>query len=89
MQKTKFKVSGVKLGTFIKSGTWSQAVCQLGMGSNSTYCLECKHRVHKKCSRICGTLDCDWYCGLASTIEGHLVISSQWGSTLIHSATWW
>ena len=28
------------------------AVCHTGVGSNSIYCKDCKHRVHKKCSGL-------------------------------------
>ena len=46
------------------------------MGSNSIYCSDCKHWVHKKCSRIHGRLiedesfRCDRCLGLARPIDG-------------------
>ena len=34
------------------SGEFPSAVCRTGVGSNSIFCKDCKHWVHKKCSGL-------------------------------------
>ena len=70
MNKTKVMISGPHMNSLLYSGKWPCGVCRSGVGSNSIYCLGCKHWVHKKCSGIRGRLVGDvnfkcsmsWYC---------------------------
>ena len=52
MGKTKFMASGVNLDVLHDSGKFPCAVCRSGVGTNSIYCVGCKHWVHKKCSGL-------------------------------------
>ena len=48
--KTKIMICGTGLDLLQSSGEFPCAVCRTGVGSNSIFCNDCKHWVHKKCS---------------------------------------
>lgn len=54
--KTKVMVSGKNMGSLKDSGKFPCGVCRKGVGSNSIFCVGCSLWIHKKCSKISGTL---------------------------------
>ena len=48
--KTKIMICGTGLDLLQSSGEFPCAVCRTGVDSNSIFCSDCKHWVHKKCS---------------------------------------
>lgn len=54
--KTKIMIGGEGSGDREESGKFPCGVCGKGVGSNSLQCLTCKKWVHRKCSRIKGSL---------------------------------
>ena len=48
--KTKIMICGTGLDLLQSLGEFPCAVCRTGVGSNSIFCIGCKHCVHKKCS---------------------------------------
>ena len=50
--KTKIMIYGTGLDLLQSSGEFPCAVCRTGVGSNSIFCNDCKHWVHKKCSGL-------------------------------------
>ena len=55
--KTKVMVSNKTIGTQTKSGKWPCGVCRKGVGEVSAIqCNQCNAWVHKKCSKIKGSL---------------------------------
>ena len=52
--KTKVLISGRGLNTIKESGNYPCGVCLKGVGVNSIYCSNCKHWIHKRCSKVSG-----------------------------------
>ena len=48
--KTKIMICGMGMDRLQGSGEFPCAICHTGVGSNSIFCICCKHWVHKKCS---------------------------------------
>ena len=60
MTKTKFLHSqGSQRKPHIKPCKYPCGICRQGVGSNSIYCMKCKHWIHKSCSGIKGRLKQD------------------------------
>ena len=73
--KTMIMICGTGLDLLQSSGEFPCAVCRTGVGSNSIFCNDCKHWVHKKCSGLkCLTKDSDYRCtrcqGTACPLDG-------------------
>jgi len=56
MNKTKVMISGERQKERQKAIRWPCGVCSKGVGSNSLQCTSCQKWVHKKCSRIKGSM---------------------------------
>ena len=54
--KTKVMISSSEVRSGFEVGRWPCGVCRKGVGSNSIFCQNCKHWVHRKCSGISGKL---------------------------------
>ena len=73
--KTKVLVSGRGLNTIKESGNYPCGVCLKGVGVNSIYCSNCKHWIHKRCSKVSGPIKsnvnfkCQRCQGLAPAID--------------------
>ena len=73
--KTKVLISGRGLNTIKESGSYPCGVCLKGVGVNSIYCSNCKHWIHKRCSKVSGPIKsnvnfkCQRYQGLAPAID--------------------
>ena len=69
-------ISGLSHNTLRDTSKYPCGVCRKGVGSNSIFCNDCKHWVHKKCTNIRGRLSavpnfiCDRCLGLARPIVG-------------------
>ena len=73
--KMKIMICGMGLDLLQSSGEFSCTVCCTGVGSNSSFCIGCKHWVHKKCSGLKHlTKDPDYRCtrcqGTARPLDG-------------------
>ena len=73
--KTKIMICSTGLDLLQSSGEFPCAVCHTGVGSNSIFCIDCKHWVHKKCSGLkCLKKDPDYRCtqcqGTARPLDG-------------------
>ena len=73
--KTKIMICSTGLDLLQSSGEFPCAVCRTGVGSNSIFCNDCKHWVHKKCSGLkCLKKDPDYRCtqcqGTARPLDG-------------------
>ena len=51
-RKTKIMICNTCLDLLQSSGEFPCAVCRTGAGSNTIYCNDCKHFVHKKCNGL-------------------------------------
>ena len=73
--KTKVLISGRGLNTIKELGNYSCGVCPIGIGVNSIYCSNCKHWIHKRCSKVSGPIKfnanfkCQRCQGLAPAID--------------------
>ena len=72
--KMKFMICGTVLDLLQSSGKIPCTVCCTGVGSNSIFCIICKHRVHKKCSVLKHLtkdpdLKCTWCQGTAHPFD--------------------
>ena len=69
--KTKVMVSGKNMGSLKDSGKFPCGVCRKGVGSNSIFCVGCSLWIHKKCSKISGTLvpDPTFHCNRCKGLE--------------------
>ena len=73
--KTKVLISGWGLNTIKESGNYPCGVCLKGVGVNSIYCSNCKHWIHKPCSKVNGPIKsnvnfkCQRCQGLAPAID--------------------
>jgi len=56
MKKTKVMINGERQKVRLKAVRWPCWVCSKGVGSNSLQCTSCQKWVHKKCSRIKGSM---------------------------------
>ena len=56
MNKTKVMMSGERQKVRQKAVRWPCGVCSKGVGSSSLQCSSCQKWVHKKCSRIKGSM---------------------------------
>ena len=70
----KFMICGTVLDLLQSSGKIPCTVCCTGVGSNSIFCIICKHRVHKKCSGLKHLtkdpdLKCTWCQGTAHPFD--------------------
>ena len=68
-------ICGTRLDLLQSSGKFPCAVCRTGVGSNSIFCKECKHWVHKKCSGLKPLTEdpdyrCTWCQGTARPLDG-------------------
>ena len=54
--KTKVLISSRGLNTIKESGNNPCGVCVKGVGVNSIYCSNCKHWIHKRCSKDSGPI---------------------------------
>ena len=73
--KTKLMICCKGLDILQSSGEFPCTVCRTGVGSNSIFCNNCKHWVHKKCSglkRLTKDPDCrcTWCQGTACPFDG-------------------
>ena len=73
--KTKVLISGRGMNTIKESGNYPCGVCLKGVGVNSIYCSNCKHWIHKRCSKVSGPIKsnvnfkCQRCQGLAPAID--------------------
>ena len=75
--KTKIMICGMGLDLLLSSGEFPCAIYGNGVGSNSIFCSNCKHWVHKKCSglkRLTKDPDfrCTWCQGTACPLDRRL-----------------
>jgi len=56
MNKTKVLISGERQKVTQKAVRWPCGVCGRGVGNDSVQCTSCQKSVHKKCSRIKGSM---------------------------------